>query len=192
MKTFYKILSFIVEFLIVTHLSFSQNPEWINYLYSSTITSIATEGSNIWIGTYKGGLLRLDPSTGEKVFFNRSNSDIPNNSIALVAVDKKGYKWIGTYDGGGLVKYDDTTWTIYNNRNSGIPDNMIRSMAIDSCNNIWIGTEYFGLVKFDGYQWTVYGTWNSDIPDNDVTSIAIDDSGNKWIGTYGSLSKFND
>ena len=64
-----------------------------------------------------------------------------------IAIDGSGNKWIGT-DGGGLVKFDDTSWTVYNTSNSGLPDNYIHSIAIDGSGNKWIGT-HGGLTEFN-------------------------------------------
>jgi sugar lactone lactonase YvrE len=108
-----------------------------------------------------------------------------------IAIDNVGSKWIGT-SGGGLVKFDGVSWTVYNTLNSGLPDNDINALAIDNAGNKWIGTCSGGLAKFDGVNWTVYDTSNSGLPNDWVNAIAIDNSGNKWIGTYGGgLVKFD-
>jgi ligand-binding sensor domain-containing protein len=115
---------------------------------------------------------------------------LPYNIVYSIAIDGSGNNWIGT--GGGLAKYDGTTWTVYTTSNSGLPNNDVTSIAIDGSGNKWIGTYGGGLAKFDGTAWTVYTTSNSGLPDNYVRSIAIDGSGNKWIGTYNSgLAKYD-
>ena len=106
-------------------------------------------------------------------------------------IDDNGNKWVGT-EGGGLAKFDGTTWMVYSSFNSGLPDNNISSIAIDGSGNKWIGTEDSGLAKFDGIAWTVYTTSNSGLSDNNVSSLGIDGNGTKWIGTEdGGLAKFN-
>ena len=52
-----------------------------------------------------------------------SNSGLPDNYVSSIAIDGSGNKWIGTW--GGLVKFDDTNWTVYNTSNSGLPDNYV-------------------------------------------------------------------
>jgi len=71
-----------------------------------------------------------------------------------MTTDASGNKWIGT-NGGGLAKFDSTTWTVYNTSNSGLPNNSVTSIAIDGSGNKWIGTNGHGLAKFDGASWTV-------------------------------------
>ncbi len=83
----------------------------------------------------------------------------------LLSIDANGNKWIGTY-GGGLAKFDGTTWTTYNTANSGLPNNYVRAIAIDANGNKWIGTYGGGLAKFDGTTWTTYNTANSGLPYN--------------------------
>ncbi len=52
--------------------------------------------------------------------------------------------------GGGLIKFDNTNWTIYNTSNSGLPNNTVTSIAIDSLGNKLIGTWGGGVAIFNG------------------------------------------
>ncbi|NPV12617.1 MAG: hypothetical protein HPY57_12595, partial [Ignavibacteria bacterium] len=172
-----------LSFTIFPILSFSQNPEWINFTASNFVYAIALEGDYVWVGKWGGGLVRIDKRTGNMTFYTKA-SGLPNNNVRAIAIDGQGNKWIGT-DGGGVAKFDGVNWTVYKTGNSGLPDNRVREIAIDGQGNKWIGTEGVGLAKFDGVNWTVYKRSNSGLPDNYVESIAIDGQGNKWIGTYG-------
>ncbi|MEN3039651.1 MAG: hypothetical protein ABDI07_11010 [Candidatus Kryptonium sp.] len=73
----------------------SQNPEWINFTYGNSVLAIAFEGNYVWVGT-SGGLVRLDRTTGERIFYNRSNSGLPANIVLAINIDERGNKWIGT------------------------------------------------------------------------------------------------
>jgi ligand-binding sensor domain-containing protein len=192
----------IVMFYSLVSLSalYAKNPEWVNYTNGQYVPSLAIEGDNVWIGT-NGGLVKLNKTTGEELFFNRGNSGLPDNEVTSIAIDGSGNKWIGT-GSGGLAKFDGTTtWIVYMTSNSGMPSNSIASIAIDGAGNKWIGTTPYlqgniyiggGLAKFDGTTWTVYDTSNSSLPDNNISSLAIDGSGNKWIGTlYAGLAKYD-
>jgi len=172
-------------FFCYTITTFSQNPEWINYTSGNVVNEVEIEGDFIWVGT-TGGLVKLDRISGETIFFNTINSELPDKNIRIIEIDNAHNKWICT--DGGLVKYDDTTWTFYNENNSGLPRNYIFCMAIDSIGNKWIGT-WDGLVKYDDTTWTVYNENNSGLPGNVISAISIDDNGNKWLGTTnGSIS----
>ncbi len=175
-------------FILLTQNLFAQNPEWINYTSGNSITSTAFEGDYIWVGT-EGGLVKVNNTTGETVFYNKIISGLPDNMVNTIAIDAVGNKWIGT--NGGLAKFDGINWFVYNASNSGLPGNRVNSVVIDSNGNKWNGT-IGGLAKFDDTNWTVYNTSNSDLPDNDINTITIDTYGNKWIGTWGGLAVFNE
>ena len=114
--------------------------------------------------------------------FNTANSGLSDNSVSVIKIDKKGNKWLGTYNN-GLVKFDGKKWTAYNKDNSIFPDKSVRSIAIDSKNNKWIGTRDNGLVVFDDKKFTLIDSINSKLPSNWITSIAIDNNDVKWLGT---------
>ncbi len=180
----------LLVFLLLFFSLYAQNQEWINYAEGEIIHSIAIEGNYIWAGS-TNGLIKLNKTTGELTFYNKTNSSLPDNYVQSIVIDESGNKWIGTI--AGLAKFDGTNWTVFNPSNSGLPGNAVASIAIDGNGNKWIGTLYGGLAKFDDTTWTVFDPANSGLPDYYVWCIAIDSSGNKWIGTkLGGLAKYDD
>src|SRR3972149_3911388 len=147
--------------MIICYSLSAQTPEWMNYTGGDQIMALAEEGNYIWVGTFGGGLIKLNKINGETVFFNRSKSGLPDNKVRAITIDTGGTKWIGTW-GGGLAIYDEIGWTIYNTANSELPSNLITAIVIDSSGNKWMSTYGGGLVKFDGISWTVYDTSNSE------------------------------
>ncbi|MEJ5306048.1 MAG: T9SS type A sorting domain-containing protein [Ignavibacteria bacterium] len=127
-----------LSFTIFPILSFSQNPEWINFTASNFVYAIALEGDYVWVGKWGGGLVRIDKRTGNMTFYTKA-SGLPNNNVSAIAIDGQGNKWIGT-DGGGVAKFDGVNWTVYKRSNSGLPDNRVLAIAIDGQGNKWIGT----------------------------------------------------
>lgn len=125
----------------------AQNPQWLNYTNGDNIKALAEEGNNIWVGT-EGGLVKLDKTTGNQTFYNKSNSGLPDNVVLSIAIDQNGTKWIGTK--GGLVEFDGTNWSTYNTSNSGLPNNTVTEITIDENGTKWIGTLYRGLAVFNG------------------------------------------
>jgi len=188
-------------FIFVTSLTFSihaQNQQWLNYTHGDAIYALAEEGNDMWVGT-RGGLVRIDKTTGVPTFYNSANSGLPSNSVGSIAIDGTGTKWMCTYV--GLIKFDGTSWTTYNTSNSGLPSNYITTLAIDGNGVKWIGSEIIplygarlpmGLTKFDDTNWTTYNTSNSGLPGDWVNSVAIDGNGTKWIGTDGGLAAYNE
>ncbi|MFH1050080.1 MAG: two-component regulator propeller domain-containing protein [bacterium] len=154
------------------------------------------DSNNIWIGYYDdyseddgfGIIAKFDGISW--INYTPSNSEFPvSQGIYSLAIGKEQIMWIGTsFD---LVKYDDTTWTVFNTSNSGLPNNSVEAIAIDENDVKWIGTRG-GLAKFDDTSWTVWNTDNSDLPSNWIICIVIDKYGNKWIGTDNGLAVFRE
>jgi len=84
--------------LILNSILLAQNPDWINYTNGNSISSIAEEVSDIWVGT-NGGLLNINKISEDELFYNRSNSGLPDNYVTSIEIDSEGTKWIGTFRG---------------------------------------------------------------------------------------------
>ncbi len=108
-------------------------------------------------------------------------------------VDNNGNKWIGyqTISNGnaGLLKYDNTNWTLYNqSSNPTFPSNRVTALAKDNNGNIWIGCDS-GLVKFDGSVFTTYSTAQG-LPMKYINCVEV--VGNQiYVGTNKGLSRFD-
>ncbi len=139
------------------------------------------EGDFLWVGGEEG-LFRVQIKTKKKHNFSTSNGLI-SNSVRAIAVDRLGFKWIGTDK--GVSQFDgDRNWVTYD-YSDGLPSNFINCVVIDPLDNIWFGTDK-GLAIYDRKKFTVRTT-KQGLPDNNVTSIAIDANGVFWIGTSKGL-----
>ncbi|MFA5032839.1 MAG: hypothetical protein WC614_07455 [bacterium] len=174
----YNLLFFAVfVFSVIASNCFGQYAGWTSYNYGGkNIRAIADSGNELWIGTV-GGLVKMNKTTGEMMFYNISNSGLPDNRVRALAIEgTTGDIWIGT-EGGGLAKFDRTNWTVLNTSNSGLSSNKVDALVMEE-SNIWICTlDNGGLVKFDGTNWTVYDTSNSGLP----SALAVEGN-NIWIG----------
>jgi ligand-binding sensor domain-containing protein len=156
------------------------------------VTSIAIDAQgNKWFGTFYGEVVKFDDVNW--TVYNNTNSGLPGlYRISSIVIDAKDNKWIGTSftptlgNGGGLVKFDNTKWTVYNKSNSGLPNNTVRGVAIDIFGNKWIGTWGGGVAKFDDTKWTVY------LSSNSIFAVEADAWGNKWFATWNAILKFDD
>jgi ligand-binding sensor domain-containing protein len=114
-----------------------------------------------------------------------------SSGIMSIVIDRFNNKWIGSING-GLIIFDDNTFTSYNMNNSGIAGNRVFSIAIDDNNVKWIGTDN-GLNRFDGVSWTIWDTSNSLLASNMISSIVIDKYDNKWISMFnGGIAVYNE
>lgn len=126
--------------------------------------------------------------------FNSSNSDLPENKLKSITMDRDENIWLGTAGDGGVM-FDKKNWHVYNEATSGITNNHVDSIAIDLNGNIWFGTGN-GACMFDGDStWITFNSENSGLPNDDIYPLAIDRSISSnnhkqgeysvWIGTYG-------
>lgn len=182
---------FFALLLLLSSLTAQISP-WVNYTYNSSVRAIAREGNILWIGT-TGGLVRYDTTTGDKAYYNVSNSGIPYNYVNAIAIDANGTKWIGSGEYassiGGLASFDGETWTSYTIPDNGIGSRCVLSLAFDHTGNLWVGT-YNGLQKYNGDTWTLYHVSNTPVDLRVILSLAVDIHNRIWVGTewYGLKS----
>lgn len=185
-------LLFILFFLLAT-LIYPQPNQWASYFSQQGVNALRSEGRFIWAGT-KRGIIKLDKITGEREFFQKSNSGLPCENVREIVIDSKGNKWIATDS--GLVKFDGINWTPYHSPYLDAPyrdapgGNTIRqsilAMTIDGQDNLWLSGENGSLLKFDGTNWTMYREKDYGVQDTVFTCIAADKNGSMWIGSKGS------
>lgn len=180
---------------------------WHNVNTRARVMSIAFEGHDLWLGLF-GGVMRHDLRT-EKQFdlYTPANTGgrILSNGIYTIEVDRQGNKWIGTY-GGGLYRFDGTTWTNYSPYGSGstidyrkgwaaytqgrgLGDLWVYDIAFDRRGRMWVAT-WKGVSRFDGAGFTTYAV-DAGLVDKWVYAIAIDRQNVLWFGTEGGVSRFD-
>jgi PKD repeat protein len=174
--------------------STAQNPSHVynnTGVYTVSLTATNVVGSDI---ETKSNYITVTGPQYEEVWttYNNSNTGgaIGNNTINGAAAESGGVRWFGT-NGGGLAKYDGTTWTKYTTGNSGLANNTVYAIAFDGSGNKWIATNV-GVNKYTGTSWTKYTSGNSGLANNNTRSIAVDNSGDVWVCTLSSgICKFN-
>jgi len=154
----------------------------ISGMPNNWVDAICFEGNNLWLGT-NGGASFFNGST-----FTNYTTQLPNNIVHDVVIDKNNVKWFATE--GGLAKFDGTNWQSFTIANSGLPENYITAIAIDINNNKWIATKNSGIVKYDESTWTVYNKTNSGITDNRINDIEVDLSNTITAATYNGLAEY--
>lgn len=91
------------------------------------------------IGTYGGGLYRLNLQTGALAFF-AEDENFKSGSFNAFVLDKHGNLWMGTSKGAYVYHTKDGQYTVYNHQNSALEPNSIFSVKADSKDRIWFGT----------------------------------------------------
>ncbi len=121
-----------------------------NYSFTHSPTVLYEDGqSNMWIGTYYGGLFRYDFLDSSLVSYRNVPGDltsISDNCIRHIAEDKWGRLWLGTLKGLNLFNRDLGTFSLYDKKN-GFPGELIKGMLVDDEGNLWICYDG-GISKF--------------------------------------------
>jgi ligand-binding sensor domain-containing protein/two-component sensor histidine kinase len=167
---------------------------------------------NLWIGTYLGGLNKLDCDNKKlpplkakftlyKNIVGKENS-ISDNTVMAIEQDFDRHLWIGTF-GGGIDRFDfhSETFThfskVINNPNS-LVENEILSLFVDKSGILWVGSHLGegvtkiqkNIAKFDLLNTQTPGP--ERLNDNVVWSVFKDSKQNLWVGTYkGGLNFFS-
>jgi signal transduction histidine kinase/ligand-binding sensor domain-containing protein/CheY-like chemotaxis protein len=146
----------------------------------------------IWIGTYRGGLNRLDPETGRLTAFRHDPKDphsLSHDHVLAVLEDDAQRLWVATADGLDLFDRESGTFVRYG-RDSDNPqslrDSDVMSLYQDRGGVLWVGTRGGGASHWNPRSWLL-GHYRSDaFRDTQVISFADDGAGKVWVGTIGA------
>ena len=118
---------------------------------TNIILSVSEDADGyIWLGTFQGGVYKLDAKGRILSSFMHDDSKsntISNDHIFDIVQDQNGNHWFAT-QGGGIDKYDPTTKSFVNyntTNNSGLVSNRIQTLMADAKNRIWVGHFNGGL-----------------------------------------------
>lgn len=134
----------------------------------------------------------------EKIQFKHLTREqgLSHNFIWCVLQDKKGFVWIGTYD--GLNRYDGRKFKVFKhliNDTTSLGANEVSALLEDRSGNLWVGTLGGGLAKYnsDKENFTRYINYNDSSSNaNSIMTLCEDNTGIIWIGTnHGGLHYFN-
>jgi ligand-binding sensor domain-containing protein len=121
------------------------------------------------------------PDFPEWMIYNKSNSNLTDNQINAISIDKNDVKWLGTAN--GLIRINAESWDSFNSSNSLLPSNYIRAIAVTNQGIVWVGTD-MGLASYNGQKWSVFNTTNSVLASNSITCITYDQKNERvWVGT---------
>lgn len=153
--------------------------------------------SNIFIGTFGGGVAKYLPSLEKSNYSGpifqtiSTRQGLSNDRILSIIQDREKNIWIGTYL--NLNQYFEEQFEIYGN-NEGLANSLVWSVTQDKNKNIWMGTDG-GLVKFIQGKNTnenkfIYYTYtssgNSKLKIAATTGLIEDEKGNIWYSSFGN------
>lgn len=151
---------------------------------------------NIWVGSVKEGLHRLNTSY-EVVASYQSDLLDPNsiveNEISTLYEDRSGVLWIGTIRGGisiaNTMEKDIELYRIHTNVNGKLMQKSIITFAEDHNELLWIGTRQYGIeiMNRNTNEFINLSDRRTDTALKDVSAFYQDDMGAMWIGTWQGL-----
>ncbi len=157
-------------------------------------------GTEIWVGSKDGHLLKFDLSTNS---YSDIHNELSNQKVIINVLyhDKNFHKvWIATQNN-GLICYDylSKVWTNYDVKVPGknaLTSETVVSLIRDSRDVLWLGTEQHGLLVHDPYQKKFKAIdpdrYNIDFDIRMPRKIMGDSYGNIWIGSNNlGLWKYN-
>ena len=157
----------------------------------------------LWVGTYGGGLYRLDPASGTFTPYRNDPANpnsLSDDRITGMVEDNAGQIWVATLN--GLNRFDPVhgSFTPYRNdpaNPNSVSGNYIWSITKDGSANIWIGTRGAGLNRIDASTGKITRYRNdpkkpSSLSDDGVIAVHVDRSGVVWAGLFGGgLDRLN-
>jgi signal transduction histidine kinase/ligand-binding sensor domain-containing protein/DNA-binding NarL/FixJ family response regulator len=127
-----------------------------------------------------------------------TDNGLPNNHVETILQDRRGFMWIGTWE--GLSRYDGYRLLTYKHDPSNpgsLSSSAIMALLEDRNGMLWVGTREGGLNRFDPISQT-FTRYQPDpanpksIGDSGVNALAEDQAGVLWVGTNnGQLNRFD-
>ncbi len=169
-------------------------------LSDGRILAVEEDASGVlWIGTFSGGLNRLDRQAGRLTVYRPDPGDpasLGGEGVSAIFEDHDGILWLGTREG-WLQQFDPQAGAFTQGTKLGAEAGAI---AEDTKGNLWIGTLGDGLYRLasnrlilqhyaqfwnDPDSWWRDGTLSSHI----ISTLHVDQAGILWAGTvYGGLN----
>ena len=136
---------------------------------------------NIWIGTDRAGLVRMNVNTHEiEVAETRDMATGQTNSngmkVQSIYVDDTDLLWIGT-EKSGVAYYGKNIHRFYSTQSGDIT-----AIAQDGSGNIWYGTSNQGIIGYDG-----------PLASYKVSALQFTQDGSMWVGSrQNGLTRIKD
>ena len=186
----------------------SQDFVWINEstypsISNPDVMSLLAVGNVLWIGTFNGGLNKLDIETNESHVYKHNSLD-PNtigaDGVTSILLTANRQLIVGTFGGGLSIFREETndfeTITNIPGDETSLSSNNVIALFQDSLGLVWVGTAR-GLNRFDPASRTFDRYYVDSSNPNSISSDMVwtfyeDTAQQLWLGTSGgSLNRWD-
>jgi ligand-binding sensor domain-containing protein len=169
-------------------------------------------GGAKWIGTYNGGVARLDDhgtptdkADDTLTVFTKADG-LVQNYVGIIAFDPSGGKWFGTTgnlsyldDKGTPTNKADDTWVTYSKSVGGLLDQLVYDVVFETAGSAWIATlsgmnylDFNGTPTFGGDDTWASFTTADGIVGMIVGTVKVDPTRGVWIGAGAGVNYLDD
>lgn len=151
---------------------------------SDDVFAIASQGDDLWFGTFGEGLYRLSADGGiTRYASDEGNPEgLPSDTVLSLAFDSRGDLWIGTM--AGLARYDGTAIRRVPAPDGGGP--IVYSVTPDG-DALWVGTGAGAYRRLADGQWDVPAWSRMFARPNAIMAMVNSGDGEYWIGSQSGL-----
>jgi ligand-binding sensor domain-containing protein len=150
------------------------------------VSALATDpDGSIWIGTFPGGVARLDPESGQVRKYG-IESGLASNSIFGLTFDREGRLWVSA--AGGLFRSTGSGRGVRFEKQLPFADGLketFRQVVEDSLGRIWVAGSR-GLKLFEKGKWRRFGK-SEGLEGDHTTQLAETADGAIWIAYNDAL-----
>lgn len=152
------------------------------------VHGLCLDGDDLWVGTFSGGLNRVNLRTGQVKNYTKDESEnsLVANDVFTICRTTTGEIWIGTTS--GLLKYNRSMDNFM--RIPQLKNMFTYNILEDFSGNVWVATFSNGVFCYNvrNQQWKNYVSDESDsasLSYNKVISIYEDSKKQLWFMTLG-------
>lgn len=157
--------------------------------------------NELWIGSRRGGLFRLDLNTGQLTVYrdelDKSPGDTRHRWIETIYKDSRGQLWIRTAFEYSVYLPERDTFIHWNSYGRPPDQNfpVILDFQEDKYGNMWLAGEQFGLgmASVDEVEKGVIKILSEDdgLPPYDIGSLGLDEKGHLWIEHEKGITRYS-
>lgn len=174
-----------------------------NSLIENEVTAVAfdpVQPDVIWIGTWYGGVDRLDLTKNKfsnlSSIANDSTPYLSSKDVTDLTFDTDHNLWVATSNGLNKIEFDNKRQVLgikkyHQAKAGGLSANYLSFLFLDLAGKLWIGTHSEGLNLYNPSEDNFIRYSQNEHRFNGLAAMTEDRAGNYWISSNGGISKFS-